>query len=199
MSLTSSQRAGILLTLALVMMGTRINHFSALPDASWALFFVGGFYLRRWSRVAFPALMALAVAVDYAVITGSGLSFWEHYCVSAAYWFLLPSYLSLWFGGLLLRRQYDGLTLRSAGWLALCLPIAASLCFVLSNGSFYWWSGIVAQPTMAGWGENLGDWYLPYLYTASLYVAIAAITHTVVALVARQWPARQPAIERARR
>ena len=198
MTLNSRQRAGLLLTLALVMMGTRINHFSALPDASWALFFVGGFYLRGWDRWAFPALMVLAVAVDYVVIRASGLSFWDHYCVSAAYWFLLPSYLSLWLGGVWLRRNYAGLRMRSAAQLVAALLASASLCFLLSNGSFYWWSGIVAQPTFVGWTENLRDWYLPYLYTASLYTGFAAIVHVAIAQVAARLPARREAPATAR-
>ena len=192
MSLTPIQRAGIFLVLALVMMGTRINHFSALPDASWALFFVGGFYLRALSRWAFPALMALAVAVDWYVITGSGLSFWNHYCVSVAYWFLLPAYLSLWLGGAWLARSHDGLHWRQAGRLGAIFVLSVSACFLISNGSFYWLSDSINQRSLAGWGGNLADWYLPYLYTASIYVGIATLLHVVVAHIVRHLPARSP-------
>jgi hypothetical protein len=197
MTLSTSQRAGILLTLALVMMGTRINHFSAIPDASWALFFLGGFYLRGWSRWAFPALMVLAVAVDWYVITASGINFWDHYCVSVAYWFLVPSYLALWFGGLFLRSQYNGLTARSLGWLVASFVASVSLCYLLSNGSFYWLSDSVKNASVAGWTKNLADWYLPYLYTASIYVAGASIVHALVALLAG--PERAAAAQRAAR
>jgi len=196
MNLTTSQRAGILLALALVMMGTRINHFSAIPDASWALFFIGGFYLRGISRWAFPLLMALAVAVDWYVITASGLGFWDHYCVSAAYWFLVPSYFSLWFGGLWLRKHYQGLSLASFGLLALSFLVSVTACDVISNGSFYWLSDSVHGATFAGWIKNLGDWYLPYLYTASIYVAGAAVLHVVVALIAGKLPATAKADSR---
>ena len=183
MTLSTSQRAAILLTLALVMMATRINHFSVIPDASWALFFIGGFYLRGWARVAFPALMVLAVAVDWYVISASGMSFWNHYCVSVAYWFLVPSYFAMWFGGALLRKHYAGLTARSLGWLALAFVASASACFLLSNGSFYWLSSSVANPTLVGWATNLSDWYLPYLYTAAIYVAGTAVAHTLAVLL----------------
>lgn len=179
MSLTTRQQLAILLTLALVMIGTRVNHFSALPDASWAIFFVGGFYLRGLSRVAFPALMALAVLVDWFVISRSGISFWNHYCVSAAYWFLLPAHLGLWLGGLWLRRAYRGLEWRGLGALAGSFLLAVSACYLVSNGSFYWLSDSVASPTLAGWGKNLGDWYLPYLYTAAIYTGLAALLHVL--------------------
>ena len=85
MTLSNPQRAGILAILAIVMLATRVNHFSALPDASWAVFFVAGFYLRGSARWAFPLLMALAVLIDFFVITGQGIDFWSHYCVSIAY------------------------------------------------------------------------------------------------------------------
>ena len=85
--------------LALVMAATRANHFGAVPDASWAVFFASGVYLAGHQRWAFPALMALAVLVDYLVITASGLSFWTHYCVSPGYWFLLPAHAALMAAG----------------------------------------------------------------------------------------------------
>ncbi len=196
MNLSTSQRAGILLTLALVMMGTRVNHFSAIPDASWALFFIGGFYLRDIGRWAFPLLMALAVAVDWYVISASGTSFWNHYCVSVAYWFLVPSYLAMWFGGVILRRHYTGLTTRSLGWLLASFVTSVAVCYLLSNGSFYWLSDSVANPSVAGWTKNLADWFLPYLYTASIYVALAAVVHAAICLLG---PAQAPAVERAPR
>ncbi len=185
MNLSTRQQSGILLTLALVMIGTRVNHFSALPDASWALFFVGGFYLRGIARLAFPALMVLAVLVDWFVISRTGASFWNHYCVSAAYWFLLPAYLSLWLGGLWFSRQYDGLRLRNLGLLLASFVVSVSACYLISNGSFYWLSDSVASPTFAGWGKNLGDWYLPYLYTASIYTSIATLVHVAYVQFAR--------------
>src|SRR5690606_12601047 len=91
---TAASRAAILTLLAAVMAATRLHHFGAVPDASWAVFFVGGFYLYRWTRWAFPLLMALAVLVDWIVIRGQGLDFWSHYCVSPGYWALLPAHLA---------------------------------------------------------------------------------------------------------
>src|SRR5689334_388759 len=126
MSLSLRQRLGIAALLAFVMLATRINHFAPVPDASWAVFFAGGFYLRGLARWAFPALMVLAVAIDAYVISASGLSFWDHYCVSAAYWFLVPAYLAMWLGGLLLARQYRGLSVRTLGALAGLVLVSAS-------------------------------------------------------------------------
>ncbi len=181
MTFSQPQRLGIFIVLALVMAGTRINHFSALPDASWAVFFVAGFYLRGSLRWAFPALMALAVAIDFLVISSQGLSFWSHYCMSAAYWFLIAAYAVMYFGGGFLRAQMRGHGLRALGQLGLSFVAAVSLCFIISNGSFYWLSDSVASPSMNGWMQNMADWYAPYLSTSTMYLCVAVAAHVIVA------------------
>jgi len=200
MTLPHLQRAGIFVILALVMTATRVNHFAALPDASWAVFFAGGFYLSVGSstglrsllggatRWAFPLLIALAVLIDFVVITSQGIDFWSHYCISVAYWFLLPAYFSLWLGGAVLRATYRGLGARELGLLAGLLIVSVSVCYVISNGSYYWlsdtWMAGGKTRSFDGWIENLADWYLPYLRTSAMYVAIAAVLHVGVVLTA---------------
>ncbi|MGB0135411.1 hypothetical protein [Dokdonella sp.] len=179
MTLSQPQRIGLFILLALVMAGTRINHFSAMPDASWAVFLAAGFYLRGSMRWAFPALMALAVFVDFLVISSQGLSFWSHYCMSAAYWFLIPAYAAMWAGGSWLRSRYSGLDLPSLGMLAGVTLAATSLCFLVSNGSFYWLSDSIAARSLDGWMQNLADWYLPYLRTTAAWVCVGAAAHVI--------------------
>ena len=176
-----AQRATILALLAVAVAATRLNHFAAIPDASWAVFFVGGFYLRSWTRWAFPALMALAVVVDWLVIRAQGLSFWQHYCVSPAYWCLVPAYFTLWAGGTWLRRQSPAANARSLGLLAASVLASVAACHLIAQGSFYWIGSSVAEPTLAGWWKNYSDWLLPYLGTTALYVGIAAATHLAIA------------------
>ncbi|MEO5623812.1 MAG: hypothetical protein ABJB02_00255 [Dokdonella sp.] len=204
-SLSIAARAGIFAILALVMLATRINHFGALPDASWAVFFVAGFYLYGNfsdrsattrpllrgllnSSWAFALLMALAVLIDFFVITRQGIDFWSHYCVSPAYLFLLPSYAAPWLGGVWLRVHYRGVRAREAGLLVASAIVAASVCFLISNGSFYWLSANVPLRSFAGWMENLGDWYVPYLRTTLMYVGIGAVLHVTTVLAAKAWP-----------
>jgi hypothetical protein len=176
---------GIFALLALVMATTRLHHFGALPDASWAVFFAGGFYLRGATRWAFPTLHALAVLVDYLVISGQGQDFWSHYCVSPAYWLLVPAHFAMWFGGHWLRSQYNGPGLREAGWFALTALLAINACYVISNGSFYWLSAAVAEPSMAGWARNLGDWFAPYLRVNAVYLGLGAALHVLAVALAR--------------
>lgn len=183
---TNAQRAIVLLLLSLLMVSTRLHlpasltHFGPIPDASWAAFFLGGFYLRGWSRWAFPAFMATAVAVDYVVISGQGMDFFAHYCMSAAYWFLVPAYFALWLGGLLLRRSYTEANGKALGVLVASLFGSVVLCHLLSQGSFYWLSDSVADPSFAGWWKNYSDWFVPYLRTTAIYVGLAVIAHVGV-------------------
>jgi hypothetical protein len=196
MTLSIRQRLAIGTLLALVMVATRVNHFAPIPDASWAVFLAAGFYLRGNGRIVFPLLMALAVAVDAYVINAAGLSFWNHYCVSVAYWFLVPAHLAMWFGGSLLAKAYDGLTARTLGLLAASFLVATSACFLVSNGSFYWLSDTVTNATFPGWIKNFSDWYLPYLRTTGIYVAIFAFVHVVGVLVARELSPAKRALAR---
>ena len=195
--LAKDLRLGLFLLLGLVMVATRSHHFGPLPDASWAMFFIAGFYLSpgkpqqpvtlaggafRW---AFPLLMVLAIAVDYAVISAQGLDFWSHYCVSPAYWFLVPSYAVLWFGGAWLRARYRGLHAREGALLVASAIVAAGACYLVSNGSFYWISPSVPVRSFGGWVANLGDWYLPFMQTTLVYVGIAAALHVGATLALR--------------
>ncbi|OOG47839.1 hypothetical protein [Rhodanobacter sp. C01] len=188
---TLTQRLGILLVLALVMAVTRVHHsflhhFDALPDASWGIFFLAGFWLRGAGRWAFPLLMVEAVLIDYLVITNQGIDFWSHYCVSAAYWFLIPSYFSLWLGGSWLARHQIGLRLQTLGMAAVALLVSWAACYLLSNGSFYWLSNSVPLPrSFAAWFANLGDWYLPFLQTTALYVGVGAFLHVLAIQLTR--------------
>ena len=130
----TANRAFVLSVLVLLLAATRVNHFAAIPDASWAVFFIGGFYLATWTRWAFPLLMVFAVLVDWIVIRSSGLDFWQHYCVSPGYWLLLPAYFA-GAGGMLLGRNYQG-----ARWPVLAkgaLLLVARWRSLLAQGGFY--------------------------------------------------------------
>jgi hypothetical protein len=189
MATTTARRLAILLALALVMGFTRFHPsllHHALWDASWGVFFLAGFWLRGQGRWAFPLLMAEAVLADYFVISGQGIDFWNHYCVSAAYWFLVPSYGALWLGGSWLAKRESGLDLRTLGLAVAALLVAEGACYLISNGSFYWISANVPAPRSFGaWFANLGDWYLPFLTGTALYVGLGAAAHVLAVQLAR--------------
>jgi hypothetical protein len=198
MAMTQTQRLGIFLALALVMAMTRgsigIHHFEAFPDASWGVFFLAGFWLRGSGRWAFPLLMAEAVLVDYLVISGQGINFWSHYCVSPAYACLIGAYGALWLGGSWLARRGAGMKLSTLGLAVAALLVSEAVCFTVSNGSFYWLSDSVPAPrSMGAWLENMADWYLPFLQVTALYVGLGALLHVLVTQAARLLqPAGEP-------
>lgn len=180
-----TSRIAILALLATLMAATRVHHFAAVPDASWAVFFIGGYYLNQWTRWAFPALMTLAVVVDWFVISSQGLDFWRHYCVSAGYWALLPAYFAMWAGGWWLQRGQRALQWRGLGRLALALVASVAVCHLFAQGGFYWTSDVVAAPNLAGWWKNWSDWFVPCLRVTAMYVALATVAHVAIAQTPR--------------
>lgn len=168
------------LGLALVMVATRFPGLASnwhLQDASWALFFVAGFYLREQWRWAFPAFIVIAVAIDLIAIRFYGI---DNYCVTVAYWFIVPAYGALWLGGHWLSGRAS-LDARGLLLLAASLVISVSVCYLISNGSFYWLSGRAVNPSLDGWAANFAGWYWPFARVSLAYVAVAAFLHVLIA------------------
>lgn len=174
-----SRSQSLFLVLALVMALTRFhlpNPLLHLADASWAVLFLAGFYLAREWRWAFPALMVEAVAIDYAAIRYLGVS---NYCVTLAYSFLLPAYGALWLGGAWLQRRF-AMNLRGLALLCAALFVSVTLCYAISNASFYWLGGRVAEPNVSAYVEHFFQWYASFLRVPFLYVGIAALLHLLL-------------------
>jgi hypothetical protein len=172
----------LFLVLAAVMAATRFKHFGDLlhlPDASMAVMFLGGLYLRR--HLAFVLFMALAVLLDWVSIRYAGVS---DFCVTAAYAFLPVAYAVLWYGG----RFYAGRLKNSAASLAGALGVAlacTALSFAISNGSFYWLGGRYAEPHVAEYVARLWQWGPLFVRTTMTYVVVALAVHALLAQVAR--------------
>jgi hypothetical protein len=166
----------LFVALVLVLVATRFKHFGDvlhLPDASMAIFFVGGLFLRRhWAFVAF---VLLAVALDEVSIHYAGIS---DFCVTAAYAFLPLAYAALWYGGRLYSSRLRADAGSAAG--AWCVALlSASFSFAISNGSFYWLGGRYANPHMAEYLERLWQWGPLFVRTTMGYVTAALVAHVV--------------------
>lgn len=168
--------------LAALMAATRDHHFASathLPDASWAVFFLAGFYLReRW---ALPALLAVAALSDYLAVNWSGV---DAFCITPAYVLLVPAYGALWLAG----RCYAGCCRFQADtlpWLALSVLGGAVVCELLSSGGFYLFSGRFAELSFAEFGAQFALYFPPMLAGMALYIGIAVIAHIAAGLTGR--------------
>jgi len=168
---------GILL---LAMLITRAHVTDHLLDASWAVFFLAGFYLRN--VLAFGVFMAVAVAIDYVAITKFGVS---DFCVSQAYVALVPAYGALFVAGRWFSSAWQGETLATLGKLVLAVVVGFAVSEVISSGSFYAFSGKFAEFSAVELGGRLVK-YAPHgLYVTGLYVTVGTFVHVAVSMVNR--------------
>jgi hypothetical protein len=186
MNNTQTKNMAIFLALAALMAVTRDHHFGSalhLPDATLAIFLLAGWYLARW---AFPVLLAGAGLVDYLAINFGGVSDW---CVSPAYWFLIPAYAVMWFGGRYLAARRDhhwhGLPRFAAVSFAAC-----SLSFVISSGSFFLFSGRFGEMGVLEYAGSMTGYYGQYLAGTFLYLAIAACLQIAITVLSGRSSAR---------
>ncbi len=170
LTLQSRSQAWIGLALILLMAVTRGHHFASidhLPSASWAVFFLAGVYLKPlWS---FPLLLLEAFLLDFAAVTWGGVS---NFCISPAYVMLVPAYAALWGAGRFYARLHQ-LQWHTIYRLAACVLVGALICQVISSGSFYYFSGRFAEPTLMEFIERLVKYTPRQLEGISFYIAIA--------------------------
>lgn len=171
--------------LCALMICTRGQHavsIQALPSASWAVFFLAGVLVRtRW---LFAGLFALASALDFGSLAAGTITDW---CLSPAYWVLVPAYGSLWMAGRLYGRTYRG-AWRDVPQLAVTLVVAAIVAYLISGGGYYAWSGHY-EPTFMGFLPRIAHYYPRSLGTMAGYVAIGmALAAVATQLRARRAP-----------
>jgi hypothetical protein len=163
------------LALGLVMFVTRVGHFGEYggpPDASWAVFFLAGLWLRD-ARM-FPAFFALGWGADLAAFSlgTPNLAF------SAAYLFLLPAYGALWAAGQWVASRAENRLPR----LAAAVLGSAAVAFTVANLGMY----LMAPPaTSAGLGSfaaQVAGWFPGYLLTMVTYVSVGLLGATLWSL-----------------
>jgi len=173
------KQLGMFAALVLLMAATRYNHFGSsvsLPDASLAVFLLAGLLTARLTWLALPAFVLLileAGGIDYYAINIAGVSDW---CVTPAYWFLIPTYASMWLGGrwFAKRQQYTSNSLVLFGGIS-WLTITAA--FLISNVSFYLLSGRYSEMSASEYAARVTQYYPPYLAGSMMYLALAAVVY----------------------
>lgn len=181
------RRYAVALALGLLLLLSRPYPLSGiihLADATNAVFFLGGFL--GLSFTVFSVFVALAVAVDFLSIAAGT----DPFCISPAYFFLLPTFAILWFAGRTISgprnarpNVADSSTMLRLTATLLVFSLAQCAAFFISSGSFYFLSGKFADPTLATMLDRT-QWYLSGYFMSSFWYVLLC----VVALAAGdQW------------
>jgi hypothetical protein len=155
--------------IAFFMLLTRGSHVLthvSLPDASLALFLLGGLLLKRWGW--FAAFFGLATVIDFGAAAFDPA---QGFCLTNGYWGLIPSYGAMWLGGLWLSKQ-DAFANKNIVTYAAVSMLATFIAFVISTQTYYLFSGRfpakgLFESLQHGWN------YLPsWMGFAAMYFAI---------------------------
>jgi hypothetical protein len=161
--------AAVLFTMA--MWATRSHYFATtlhLADASWAAFFVAGAMGTR-VRVALW-LMINASIIDYLALL-SGVS---SYCVTPAYVFLVPTYLTLWASGRWIAFTFIW-NVASLLKTAVALNIGVCGAFIISNASFYVLGGYFKDMPVLRFTSAVAVYLPDFVESTALYSMAAGV------------------------
>ena len=163
-----SKKIAIAAVIAFFMLLTRGSHVLtavSLPDASVALFLLGGLFLGR--AAWFVVLLVLASMIDFGAAAANS---WYAFCLTDGYWGLIPAYGTMWLGGRWLAKRADAFAPLAY---AITTFVTTMLAFVISTQTYYLFSGRfpnngLMETMQYGWN------YLPsYLgYTAMYFVIV---------------------------
>lgn len=181
MKLAVKREIWIFSALVLLMAATRYNHFGSavsLPDASLAIFFLAGIVFPRIGWVALSAftfLLLEAGGIDYYATEIQGVSDW---CITPAYWFLIPTYASLWLGGRWFSSRLQN-SWRSLGLFVGAAWLSTSIAFLISNASFYLLSGRIGEMGAVEYALAVAKYYPPYLLSGAMYLIVAGALYSL--------------------
>ncbi len=124
-------------------------------------------------------LLAEAVLIYYYAITVLGASDW---CVTPAYGFLALAYGAMWFAGNRFAPRHN-LTGKNLLAVFAVAALACTLAFVVSNASFYLFSGRYAEMSAVEYASRVAQYWGSYVAVALLYVACAVGAQMVYLLL----------------
>lgn len=159
-------KLGTAAAIAFLMLLTRGSHVLtsvSLPDASLALFLIGGLYLRK--AIWFALFVTLATAIDFGAAAIDSV---QAFCLTDGYWGMLPTYAVMWLAGVWLSKQADNMEIFKYAAVSAVSTFAA---FMISTQTYYLFSGRFPD---AGIIESLkhGWEYLPaYMGFTVMYLA----------------------------
>lgn len=172
------QQGWIAAGLCALIIATRGSHVGtafSLPDATLAGMLLGGIFLRR--GVWFAMLMGLCIAVDAFAVGVAGV---PSYCLSPAYWALLPTYAVMWLGGRWLAKR--GNAFETVLYAAVALS-TTTIAFLISTYSFFLFSGRFPQAPLWQVMQHGWEYFPEYLGYTMLYLGFGWGAHSVYGMV----------------
>ena len=177
-NLTLSKQFLIAAAIAFFMLLTRGSHVLthvSLPDASLALFLLGGLLLKR--SAWFAGFFVLATVIDFGAAAFDPA---QGFCLTNGYWGLIPAYGAMWLGGLWLSKQADIFApkLKAISSYILVSLGTTSMAFVISTQTYYLFSGRfpaqgLIESMQHGW-EYLPSWMgFAAMYFAFVWLSVA--------------------------
>lgn len=174
--------AAILLILMTLTRGSHVGTSFSLPDATLACLLLGGIWLQR--ATWFALMLAVAVAVDAYAVGVAGVS---SYCLSPAYWALLPTYAALWLGGRWLAKR--GNAFAPLAYVGAAF-FTTTVAFLISTNSFYLFSGRFPEASLWEVMQHGWEYYPAYLGYTMMYLGMAWVAQHTLKLIAGQLQAR---------
>ena len=178
-----TKQALIAVSIVSFMLLTRGSHVLthvALPDASLALFLLGGLFLggnNKSNALWFAGFFVLATVIDFGAAAFDPT---QGFCLTNGYWGLIPAYGAMWLGGLWLSKQTDVFTLNLkavSNYILVSLG-TTFIAFVISTQTYYLFSGRfpangLIESMQHGW-EYLPSWMgFSALYFAVIWLSVA--------------------------
>lgn len=120
-----------------------------------------------------PALLIQAGFIDYIAISLGGVSDW---CVTPGYWFLIPTYSALWFGGRWCR-NIPRLNQRALFAIAAALMLSTLSAFLISNAGFYLFSERFLELDWFDYSRRVAPYLAAYISSTTLYAVLAFMMH----------------------
>ena len=164
-----------LFLISFVMILTRGSHITtlyALPDASLALFLIGGIYLRQVRF--FIALFLVGLFIDFGT---AALDPKLGFCLTKGYWGLIPTYAALWLCGFNLNQKEH---LQKLSVFIPFVSVAIFVAFLISTQTYYLFSGRFGSPSFL---ESISHgWeYLPqYFLSSFIYIGLFWLTQNII-------------------
>jgi hypothetical protein len=180
MNILQNKTVWIAVALVTLMALTRYNHFGssvALPDASYAVFFLGGLFLSRvrGALLLLAGLLVEAVLVDFYAINYQGVS---SACVTPAYAFLAIAYAAMWFVASRYAPRHQ-LTLASLLGLVATAVAASTLAFVIANASLYLLGGYAESLSAVEYAVRVAQYFGSYVVVAMVYIGCGIVAQAV--------------------